>query len=371
MTPMRLTAALLAAALLAACGGGGESEEVKDSLGKWVSSAETGSAERVCSGMTPDSRRLLDVIGRGRAGPEGDCVAAIEDRLEEVASGGLSQGQIRAIDSADIDVEGDTARVEDDEGEQMTMRKVGGKWLIDFASMRDQGYGLRASAACTENGLRALRRPLPAPTRGGLAKEAEAEREGFERLLRAIEKADPPEGSEDAHRAIVRALRASIADWRRVASAMRGFGAPIKTYNKAMLASYRRSQSVIDEQRELKVFCLGSAQGRDDAAEYRRESTRICRATLRRIDRLPASEVAGQAPRLGRSTARALKAVEAPPGLGSLHRRSADAMAEAFVQIPRLAKAGDVEAATERFELTVLRGAIGFVHLGLDACAQL
>jgi len=372
MAPARLALILLVLASLAgACGGGSESEDVKDSLGKWISSAETGSAERVCDGMTRDSRRLLDAIGKGRSGPKGDCAAAIEDRLEELASGGLSQGQIKAIDAADIDVEGDTAQVKGDAGERMTMRKVGGEWLVDFASLPDQGYGLRASAACTEITLRALRRPLPPATRRGLAKEAEAEWKGLERLLRTIEKARPPKGSEDAHKAIVRVLRATIADWRRVVSAMRGFGAPIKTYNRAMTAAYRRSQSVLDEQRELKMTCLGSAKGRPDAAEYRRESNRICRATGRRIDKLSASQVATRAPQLGRATARALKRVEAPAGLGSLHRRSADAMVEAFVQIPRLAQAGDVKAATERFELTVLRSAVGFVHLGLDTCAQL
>jgi len=372
MTPPRLAAALVLAALAVSCGGRerGLADEVKNALVGWLSSAEAGNARALCDGMTPGSRRLVDVVARGRSGPNANCTTLVTEQAAHV-SGGLAREQIQAIDAADVDVDGATAQVRDDTGGQITMRKVGGEWLVDFATVPGQAYGLRASAACTQANLDAQRRPLPGPTRRGMADQAERERGDMERLLRALREAEPPEGMEDEHETMVRVVRASIADWRRAVSAMRAAGEPIATYRRAMRALDRRSRAVADEASELGFGCLGHVSGRSDAREYRVAAARICRTAKRRLSRLSKAALPRRGPAIVGAAARALRRVDSPDGLAAMHRSSAAALGEAYAQLPRLAGGGDLEAAQERFELSRLRASIGFDNIGLDACAQL
>lgn len=382
MRAIRLLAALLTAALLvAACGGPGEGKNVKDAIKQFLSDRETGDAEAVCKGITPESRRLLDTLGRGSSGADAGCPEAFE---EDLLGGAYAVGQqeLEAIESADVNIDGDVARVKgpgDEDDKRLPLRRVDGEWLVDYANMPGVGYSLRASAVCTENNLRPQGLALPGATREGVAKEADRDAEGFARMEKLLRRLGPPDEDKQAdHDAIVAFMRANQREWKRAAARLRGLGRPLQTYNRALKAVGRRAEDLRDEQRSLQIGCLGLVDTREGADDYRREAERVCSRTLRRMKGLPtattpreARSVAGRGAAIGRQTSAALGRLDPPEGLEKIHERSASALRESYGGLTRLAAADDLERAQERFELVALRSAIGFLRIGLQTCAQL
>lgn len=385
MAPLKPVLALLAAAALAAgCGGGGDGEEkdVRDSLRTFLSDRETEDAAALCDSITPASRKVLDTVAKGRQGPEAGCAEVLKERLRESGTGGLGQDELEAIDEAEVELEGDVAQVQhpnDGEDERFPLRKVGDEWNVDLVNFpQGVGYSLQTSALCTENNMRPQGLALPAPTRAGVAKEAQRDAEGFARMEALLRKLGPPDGKRAEHDAIVEFMKANQREWRRAAASLRGLGAPLKTYNRALKAVGRRAEGLRDEQRSLSISCLGFVDTRLGAEDYRRDAERVCNRTLRRMKNLPtattpaeASSVAGRGAAIGRQTSAALKRLDPPEGLEEIHERSADALREAYGGLTRLAQADDLERAQERFELGALRSAIGFLRIGLQTCAQL
>ncbi|MDQ3739461.1 MAG: hypothetical protein M3389_00830, partial [Actinomycetota bacterium] len=133
MTPPRLALAALAAALLAAgCGGGSDDEkEVRDALLRFLSATETKDVEALCRGVTDASRKMLDTIAKARVGADAEC----GDAPPAEGAGAVGQQALEAVESADVAIEGDTARVEA-EGEEgrLTMRKAGDEWRLDLVN---------------------------------------------------------------------------------------------------------------------------------------------------------------------------------------------------------------------------------------------
>jgi hypothetical protein len=366
---------VVVALALAGCGAPGEGKNVKDALTQFASDRSRGDAEAVCAGITPESRRLMETLGRGVEGPDGDCETSMEQQLGEAGPGGLSATDVEAIDTADVDIDGDRARIKGQgDDRRLPMRKVDGEWLVDLGAVPGEGYALRVASACTESNLRALAAPLPKPTRAGIAGEATRDAEALERIARTLERAEPPKGNDAERDRIVEGLRASAKEWRRAASALRGFGGPLDTYNKALKTTTRRLERLEGDQRTLSIGCFGRVDTRADAADYRRRAQRICRGALRRLDRIAKVDPAAIGSRgaaLGRATAAKLRRLDAPEGMERIHRRSADALAATYDELPRLIESGGSERAEERFGLLALRHASGFLRIGLDRCGQL
>lgn len=378
MTPRRLALAVLATALAATgCGGGdGVEQEVKDDLNGFLSDRTAEDAAALCRGMTPESRRLVETIAKGRHGPDAGCADAVDERITAGSSGGVAP----TVDDADVEVDGDVARVsEPGDDEELTLRKVEGDWLVDFASApRGIGYSTRVSAACTENTVRPQRLPLPAATRPGIAAVLEREADGFARLRRLLEGLGPPPDRDEEHERLVAGLRSSEADLRRAVRGVRGVAPPLATVNRALRPIGRRTRVLLDEQRALGIACYGLVETRAGAGDYRRAAERICGRALRRMTRLDrersegarsTDELVRQGLRVGRETSAALKRLDPPPGLETLHRRSADALLAAYARLPDLAR--DFDRAEEKFDLVTLRAALGFARIGLFRCAQL
>jgi hypothetical protein len=367
---MRRTIVLIAALATSACGGPGEGKEVKDSLAAFATASETSDGTDFCKGLTPESRRLFDALGRGYLGEGGDCAGYLREESGDRGDYSISQELSAAIDEADVDIDGDSARVKVGDGERVPLRKVGGEWLVDLANTRTRGYGLRGSAACTASRVDDIERPLPRPTRAGLAADIRADVRHLTSLLRAVERSDPPSERETEHERFVRMLRQNIATWERTAKAMRGLGSPIETYNKGLSETEKRARATSKDQERLGLGCLGNAQGLIDAESYLEDANRVCTAAGRRVERLSDSAPPSAYARLVRDTATKLSGLlEVPDPLVELHRRTASAYRNTARALTRAG--ADEAAAAERFELTALRAAVGFFRLGLPKCAEL
>jgi ketosteroid isomerase-like protein len=371
VTVVRLLAVAAALLALAGCGGGGEGKNVKEAITQFLSARETGDAAAVCDALTPDGRRLVEVIARGLRGPGGACEDVVEEQLG--GGGGLDARTVEAIDSSDVDIEGDKARVKgraDDE--RLPMEKVGGSWRVALEDLPMPGYGLRGTAACTERTLQTIDRPLPAPTRAGISRDAARDAKNLDDLARLLERGEPPEGKEDAQRRVVATLKANARDWDRAARAIRGLRAPLSSYNRALRATEKRAEAAEDALVELQVGCLGDARTLATAAEFRRDAHRICRAAARRIQRTPEGpRLLRQLADVGRDAERRLRRLEPPPSLARPYRGALQALATAYDELGRAGGASNPDRAAERIELLGLRSSIAFFRIGLPRCAQL
>ncbi len=376
---MRRSLALAALTALAAAGCGGESEgqRVQEDLKTFATALEKREWQQVCDSITDESRKLMTTIARGRFGPDADCQKAVE---EQSRGNSVSSRDIEALEDADVDLEGNVARVKlPADEERVPLRRAGDAWQVDYANLpQGIGYALRASAVCTADTLRAQRRPLPPPTRAGIGSEPKRQADDFARLQRLLEKLGPPKGKEAEHERMIAFLRANVRDLRRASTGLRGFGQPLATYNRALKAVAKRSRGIGDEQRELGIGCFGYAESVENAEDYVAEANKVCRGALARLNRLPTASTAAQArtvatrgSTIGRQARSALRRLDPPEGLETIHRRSADALAVSFDGLRRLARATDVEKAEERFQLTALRPSIGFLRMGLQNCAEL
>lgn len=371
MKSMRRLTTAVALLALAGCGGG-EGDQVKEALTQFASDSRTGNAQGVCDALTADSRRLFDVIARGVRGPDSDCVDVVEEQLGG-GGGGLEASAVESIEAADVDVEGDKARVKaDDDDTRLPLERVDGRWRIDIAELPLPGYGLRGTAACTEATLRTIRSPLPKPTRPGIARDADRDADSLASLASLLERMKPPKGAEDEQREVVAALRANSDAWRRAGRAIRGVGAPLDAYNKALAATEKRARAVEPALGDLQVACLGDARTLAPAAAFREDAHRICRATSRAIDRAPENAtLLRRLGALGRETTRKLRRLEPPPSLERAYRGALDAFSAAYAAIAAAEGARNPERAQERFELLGLRSSIAFFRVGLPRCGEL
>lgn len=368
---LRLATTVALALVATGCGGGGDGEDVKDALTQFASDIRTGNGRGVCTALTPDSRRLFDVIARGARGQGSGCVDAVEEQFE--GGGGLDVEAIEAIESSDVDVEGDKAQVkgEDDE-EPLPMEKVEGDWRVAIADRPVPGYGLRGTAACTERTLRIISSPLPPPTRAGISRDAARDADHLSKLAELLKRNKPPKGKEDAQRRVVAMLEANARDWDRTARAIRGLRAPLASYNRALRATEKRATAAEDDLGELQVGCLGDARTLATATDFRQEAHRICRAAARRIEDAPeGATLLRELADIGRDTTRRLRPLDPPPSLAKPYRAALDAFSTAYAELPKAARASDLDRARERVELLGLRSSIGFFRVGLPRCAEL
>ena len=370
---MRLVrSSAIALALVAAVGcGGGEEKDVKDAITQFVSAKKTGDANAVCNGLTPEAKRHFDTIARGVGGARARCPDVVDEQLGE--GGGLEAATTEAIDSADVDIEGDKASLKaQDDDQRLPMEKVDGEWRFALEDVPQWGYSLRGTAACTERTLRMIDSPLPPPTRAGISRDAARDAENLAELARLLEESEPPKGKEDAQREVVEMLKANSADWERASRALRGLRGPLNAYNKALRATERRATAAEDALGELQVGCLGDARTLATAAEFRRDADRICRAAGRRIEETPEGPaLLRELAAIGRDTAKKLRPLDPPESLADGYRAALDAFSTAYATLPKAARAEDLVRAAERVELLGLRSSIGFFRVGLPRCAEL
>src|SRR3712207_4555711 len=102
MTRLRRLASAFVLIVVPGCGGGGEGDKVKESLTQFASDARTGNSKGVCDAMAPETRRMFDVIAKGRGGDAAKCPDVLEEQLE--GGGGLEAGAVEQIEAADVDV---------------------------------------------------------------------------------------------------------------------------------------------------------------------------------------------------------------------------------------------------------------------------
>lgn len=357
--------ALTCLAVLAGCGGG-EGREVKDVLTQFVGAYEDGDADAYCALLTPETLRLVGIAAEGRYGAEGDCVRwAEENGIAGSDTSAPSDQAIRGVKAADVDIEGDVARVKGpDEDERLPLRRIDGDWRIDLANSPLHEYGLRGTATCTQQTLDLAEQPLPAPTREGIAKAADRRAANVAALLRTLERAGAPAGKDAEHREVARELRRWVAAWRRSARAMRGFRSPLEAFNAAMATEAKGIRRVNDEVSDLGVGCLGDLATLEEASDVAEQAGRACARARRQVGRVRSNAAIG---RIGREVAAQLRRLEPP----RRYRRLYGATIAAFARVY-----GSIGAATrpkqvERLELLALRASIGFVRIGLPRCAEL
>jgi hypothetical protein len=365
------SALLVLLLLLAGCGAGGGGKEVKSALKDFILARSNGDVQAICAGMTPESRRMYETLGRGLLGPPGDCERTLDDPLFDLSGVGVTGQDLEAIDSVDVDIDGDMARVKNgSRDERLPMKKVGGTWRVDVAHIPGQGYGLQASARCTEDLMASQRMPLPPPTRRGIANDADQDAKRLTALVRVLEANEPPDGQEDDHEKLVTILKRQVDNWRRAAKGLRGVAPPIDTYNKALKGGFTDRPELQRTSQALGISCLGTIETLKPAREYRQQARRICRAAGRRISRVGNGPAApSRLGAIGRSAAAALRRLEPPKHLAELHRASVAALADGYSAIAGLSS--DDEDEVNAVELRALRSSIGFFRLGSQACGEL
>ena len=370
MPRLRRLATAFALIAIGGCGGGGEGEKVKDSLTQLASDIRTGNSQGVCDAVAPETRRILDVIAKGRAGDDAKCPDVLEEQLE--GGGGLEPGAVEQVEEADVDVEGDEARVKlGDEDERVRLEKVDGTWRAALHEL-SPAFALRASAECTERTLQAIDSPLPPPTRRGIARDAARDAESLRAVARLLAQGRPPKGMEDERDEVVEMLEANADDWERASRALRGIRAPLNAYNRALRSTERRSGAASPAVREIRIGCLGDARTLKGATDFRQEAHRVCGVAGRRIERAPqGATLLRRLADIGRDTVRELRPLKPPPSLAKSFRAALDAFSTAYAALPKAANASDVERAAERVELLALRSSIAFFRVGLPRCAQL
>jgi hypothetical protein len=367
--------AVAAALALGACGGGeSEDDEVTSALQHFVTVVKKDDAAGYCKGVTPATQRLFAKVSEGVDGRRGSCERLI-GRVMKKGTSGLTDKTREAIDDADVEVDGSTATVTDGRV-RLPMRKVDDTWRLDIANFPEEGYGLRTTAACTENKLRGVRRPLPAATRPGLAREAKAQAAEYTHLLRAIDRIKPPRGERESHETLLRILRAQRATWSQTAKRLRGFGAPLKTFNRALKTSARRAKRIESLRSDLQFSCLGNALTLRSARDYRRNATAACRGAYRRFKRLGKPTAAnvdtfiGRFQEISRRLRGRLRSLRPPALLRRLHRQTVTAFGAVAAELPRLSRSTG-KGALEHYELLILRSSVGFFRLGLPRCGEL
>lgn len=378
---MRLLLAVLATLLAAgatACGGDDE-KDVRNAIGRFASATETEDARSACAAVTPETRRLLGRLAAARLGRPG-CEAFLRARFEAAGGRGfaLEASTLAAVEEAKVEIEGDRAEIDTfGDREHLPLERSGGTWRLHLVGIPAQGYSVRASVACTENEAQLLRAPLPGRTRLGYAVMAQALAERADVLAGRIDELAAPRGSEDAHRAFVRGLRAQGDELRRLARAVGERGPVLEAVARRGSALRAAERATLAAQRTLDVSCDPSAS-RPGAPRYRASAERICRGVSRRIQRLgEPADAAGLGPYMrrvraaGATATRGLRRLDPPRGLDGLHRRTVAAYDDALAAIPAIARAADPRAAYDRYGLRSLRAATGFGRLGLPTCASL
>lgn len=378
----RVLSAAVAAALLvvpSACGGNDE-DDVREALASFAAASEAKDANAVCQRLSPESRELLERAGTMRAGRRRRC-AQVPFRGEKGDPGAsLNEFEAGAEDLA-VEVSGDTATAREKGSEPLRLRQVDGEWGLDLASIRAVSYSLQAGIACGETRVRELRRPLPAPTRAGLARATRRQAQDLAELRARIARLRPDRPDARAHRTLLRELDTQIRVVRAVAAQTAGVVEVGKAFNRGARRIAQSDRRLVAAQRKLGFACLGP-QAAENASQYRTQAARICTTAGRRIGRLrePRSPDAAVAylRRLegaGRGAMRRLSRLNPPDALAPRHRDSIAAYRDTLdvlaAERRTIAAGRDPTGDVERLERSSVRASFSFRQLALPTCAAL
>ncbi|CAA9511506.1 MAG: hypothetical protein AVDCRST_MAG85-2371 [uncultured Solirubrobacteraceae bacterium] len=359
-----LLATSLVLVLASGCGGE-EEKDVRSAAGAFASAAETGNGTSYCNTLTPDTSKLLDTVARG-LGEDMRCADLMKERLSKGLSGGLNQEALAAIEDAEIEIKGDRATIKDSK-DTIPMRRVDGDWRVDLASWSKVGPSLHGSAACTQGRLDLIAAPLPPATRDGVAEDADANAARLRELREAVAQTTPSESQRKAVAAFDKILRDNITTWERTAKRLRGVGAPFETYNRGLTESNKRAERSAKDVEDLEIACAGDAQSFRDAAGYRRDADRAGAAAAKRFANMKRLEGPDAYREIVDDLTGKLRKIDPPKTFAKLHRSSVGALAKTAEVLPT----SDRGRALERFELAVLRAAIGFNRMAIVNCAEL
>ena len=379
MGPRVRRVALVSATALLLGGCGGDDKEVKDAVAQFAAATETEDARAACRAISPESREVLTRLAKARYG-RGGCETLFAARFKEAGRGAfaIDPARIAGLEEADVEIDGDRAEIDTfGDDEDLPLVRRGDEWRLDLVEIPAQRYAVLASTVCSSFNAGQIEEPLPAPTRAGYARATLRAADTTDALAAKIGRVDPPPAGREADAELRAALRGQARELRAIARSVRGGGPVLESVSRRgeRLADLQRR--ALTAQRRLDVACdvVGFRPG---GATYRRRAERICRAVSVRIDRLgqPQSpaELGPYMRRVraaGAAASRGLRALRAPSGLGSLHRRTVEAYDDALAAIPPIARAGDPAAAYDRYGLRSLRASTGFTRLGLPVCASL
>ncbi len=378
---LALAFTLAAASLVAGCGGGGgdsEEDKVKATLERFAEDVRKGDEDAFCKGVTPRTEQILEKISKGIDGRRASCERIVGRQMDKRPTAAITDEALKAIEAAEVELSGDKAKVGGrGEKERLPLERVDGDWRVDVANSPWDGYGLQTTAACTENVLRGLRRPLPRPTRRGIAAEARRSAADYARLIRTIQRLNPPPREAQAHKDLLRLLRGNRDSWSKASKRLAGLGAPLKSFNQALKAAKKRAEQIEELTNDLEFGCSGNALTLRNAEDYRVTAHATCRTALRRFKALAEPKTPAEAQtfatrfkRVGNRMASKLRRLKPPDPLRRLHRASVAAFADTIGDFDKLVDAGGSDQAVERFELSALRYAVGFFRLGLPQCGE-
>lgn len=362
----RLVPLVLALTAVVAAGcGGDEEKDVRAAFAAFAKADEANDGGAYCNALTPQSVRVIERLNGPTSMTSLACPDVMEGRFGGRGPEILSKADTKALRKAKAEVQGARAELTDPKRGTLPLRRSDGDWLVDLAGSTVVGYRLRATIACSDVSVRALRPELPAPTRAGIARGAEAEARNVRAIRRMLVRAKPPPGRADDARRIDRALRDGVVAWTKAAKALRGVGEPAEVYTDGLNRATERELDVRPAALKLGLLCVGSQPPLPEGEAYIRRAERACDRTVKEIagKRDPAVLKASLARLIRR-----LDGLTAPAYVGDLHRNAVRALRSVLKETPR---PGSRPAAVERFGLLALRAAIGFRRLQLPTCSEL
>jgi ketosteroid isomerase-like protein len=116
---MRVPVLLGAAALVLAGCQQSDQDQVRDAVAQYVNAYADGDAKTVCARLAPELRKAF----------KHGCEAGIKQEASKLST--ADREALRELEVRSVSVSGDTARARLNSGSLGTLRRVGGRWLIE------------------------------------------------------------------------------------------------------------------------------------------------------------------------------------------------------------------------------------------------